>query len=204
VRIDDPGRLASDYHTAQAPKDVEIRRWTKKNGPIRTRSDELDCDDLKTILSQREFRTGSLYTICLWRHNNAECASLDDIASALRAPEFAPFAGRKAHPLMFPLLPSVDKRPDPIIEAESVADAFGKFDHDLDQEPAALRLQIGVQVRTHRPIFADADAIPVNERVTRVAQFVERRDVPESRAKWRFGLRAEALLRSTATEGDAS
>ena len=64
VRVDSPGGLASDYHTAQAPKDVSIRRRTKAFGPIATRADELACDDLKTILSRREFRVGARHTMC--------------------------------------------------------------------------------------------------------------------------------------------
>lgn len=204
VRVDDPGRLASDYHTAQEAKDVEIRRWNKKNGPIRTRADELDCDDLKTILSQREFRSGSVHTICLWRHDQAECASLDKIADALRSPTFVPFAGRKAHPLMFPLLPSSEKRPAPTLDAANVADAFAAFDQALGRDVFALWHGLGVKVRAQGPIYVDASAIPPTEREHRVSQLIERRDVPESRAKWRFGLRAEALLRNTPTEGDAS
>lgn len=200
VRIEHPGRLASDYHTAEAAKDVAIRRWSKKNGPLRTRADELDCDDRKTILSQREFRTDSFYTICLWRHDNAECASLDRIASALREPTFAPFAGRKAHALMLPMDPH-------LIEADRPEWAFSLFDAKSNAMAAAM---IGDQRRPSqrldpsRPIFADAAAVLSDEREVRVAQVVERRDVPESRAKWRFGLRAEVLLKTAPTEGDVS
>lgn len=204
VRVDDAGRLASDYHTVQAAKDVEIRRWTKKNGPLRTRADELACDDLKTILSQREFRTDTCHTICLWRRDNAECPTVEEIASALRNPQFTLFAGRKAHPLMFPLLPNSEKRRHPILDAASVTDAFDKFDREVDHDMTAFRRGLGVKPSGHRSIFADASAIPANERDAHVAQLVERRDAPENRAKWRFGLRSEALLRNAPIEGDGS
>lgn len=200
VRVDDPGRLASDYHTAQAAKDVEIRRRVKKHGPIRTRAIELACDDLKTILSQREFRTGSFYTICLWLFDHSECASLDEIADALRQPVFAPFAGRKAHPLMLPMDPR-------LIEADRPEAAFALFDTQSNPMTVSLiadQRMLSRRADARRPIFADAAAVPPNERETRVAQIVERRDVPESRAKWRFGLRTEALLRAPATEGESS
>ena len=205
VRIDDPGRLASDYHTAERPEQSRANKeWTRSHGPIRTRADELSRPDRKAILSQREFRTGSHYTICLWRHENAECRSLEDIAEKLRAPIFAPFAGSKAHPLTFPLLPSAKKHSDPIIDAANVTDAFAKFDRGLDQDVTALWHQLGVKLRALRPIYTDASAVPPEERDAKVAQLIERRDVPESRAKWRFGVRTEALLRTAPTEGDAS
>ena len=204
VRIDCPGRLASDYHTTQAAKDVEIRRRARTHGPIRTRADELACNELKTILSQREFRTDSGYTICLWRLETAECASLAKIADALRTPVFVPFAGRKAYPMMFPFLPSAEKRPDPIVEAANVTDAFAKFDRDMEQDVTALWHRHGLAARAERAIFSDVSAISPHEREARVIQIVERRDAPESRAKWRFRLRSEALLRTHASEGDMS
>jgi CRISPR system Cascade subunit CasD len=197
VRIDDPGQLASDYHTAQTAKDIEIRRRSKTHGPIRTRADELSCDDLKTILSQREFRAGSLYTIALWR-TQAGDPSLEKIATALRAPAFVPYAGRKAHALMLPMAPRV-------ISADRVETAFTDFDKEIPAPLADLRCDLERQSRGRPPaIYADASSIPKDQVDERVSRLEERRDVPESRAKWRFGLRTEALLRNPATEGDAS
>ena len=60
VRVDDAGRVQSDYHTTQAPPQRRNRRFA-------TRADELAVDktELKTILSRRENRLGSFYTIAL-------------------------------------------------------------------------------------------------------------------------------------------
>ncbi len=206
VRIDDPGLLAVDYHTAQAAKEVEIKRWVKKNGPIRTRAGELACDDVKTILSQREFRVGGRYTVALWRTGAAGDGAppLGVMADALREPAFVPYAGRKAHPLMLPMAPV-------IVPAETIEEAFQTFDAKRKEKKEAraeslwefeerhvreARYRTNARKdRDHRPIFADASEIPPEERLARVTRIEERRDVPESRAKWRFGLRSEAVLR---------
>src|SRR5262249_27243597 len=95
VRVDNAGELVTDYHTTQVPPQRSSRRFA-------TRRDELAIDkiELKTILSQREFRVGSLYTIGLWHRGPEEVRSLEEIKVALERPIFAPFAGRKSYPLM--------------------------------------------------------------------------------------------------------
>jgi CRISPR system Cascade subunit CasD len=193
VRIDEPGILALDYHTAQAPKAVSIRRRLKAGNPVETRADELACDDLKTILSRREFRVGSQYTIVLWR-SSADEPSLENIASALRSPAFAPFAGRKAHPMMLPMAPR-------LLEADRIEDAFAAFDVGESDLIKALKAERMIKVRSERPIYADVAAITPDERQQRISRLEERRDNPERRAKWRFGLRTEALLRNPGTDG---
>ena len=187
VRVDSPGGLASDYHTAQAPKDVSIRRRTKAFGPIATRADELACDDLKTILSRREFRVGARHTIALWNTAGSE-PDLADIEQALKTPEFAPFAGRKAHVLMLPMAPR-------LVEADRIEDAFRRF--DAKELPLVKEFKARLELNTEGDglIYTDITAIPDAERTQRVSRLEERRDRPESRAKWRFGLRSEALLK---------
>ncbi|MFM9938433.1 MAG: type I-E CRISPR-associated protein Cas5/CasD [Hyphomicrobiaceae bacterium] len=193
VRVDVAGGLASDYHTAQAAKDVSIRRRAKVFGPIRTRADELACDDLKTILSRREFRVGSQHTIALWRATAGE-PDLAAIKQALEAPVFVPFAGRKAHALMLPMAPR-------IIDADHIEGAFARFDATEPSDVRALKSQLRLAIDGSGPIYADVDAIPDAERTARVSRLEERRDRPESRAKWRFGLRTEALLKSRVAGG---
>src|SRR5262249_27377595 len=141
--------------------------------------------ELKTILSRREFRNGSLSTVCLWARPDAGL-SLGEIESALRLPAFVPFAGRKAHPLMLPMRPC-------LLEASAVKHAFVQY----DAHSSALIRQVWSDIRlaagSYRPIYIDVDAArAMNLAVDRLE---ERRDIPENRAKWRFGLRAEALLR---------
>jgi len=193
VRVDEPGGLATDYHTAQAAKEVSIKRRTKADGPVATRADELACDDLKTILSRREFRVGSHYTIALWRLHPSE-PSLDAIAAALKSPVFVPFAGRKAHPLMLPLAPR-------IITTERIEDAFVRFDKEEPSPSKNLKAALHLKLRADCAIYADVSAVPDDQRPQRISRLEEHRDIPESRAKWRFGLRTEALLKSTAQGG---
>src|SRR5690606_36047682 len=141
---------------------------------------------LKTILSRREFRAGSLYTVCLWLTAEAT-VSLEEIKRAIERPVFQLFAGRKAVPLMLPAQPE-------IVEADSLEAAFAARDsREREQQPAIakLRTHFGLAPRTNGPIFEDVDVVPLERR----ERLEERRDVPESRAKWRFGLRTEALLR---------
>lgn len=201
VRIDDAGTIASDYHTAESPKDSRANKdWTRRHGPIRTRADELARPDRKTILSEREFRVGSRYTICLWNTEAGSSISLEAIQTNLKAPKFTPYAGRKAHPLMLPMAPR-------IVEAERIEAAFSAFD-----ERMATKIKFlldGLRDRrtapgTSRPVFADAEAVPPAERAARATQLIERRDNPENRKTWCFGLRSEVLLRDSVTEGEAT
>ncbi len=188
VRVDNPGQLATDYHTAQAAKDVEIRRRIKAGHTVNTRTEELACDDLKTILSRREFRIGSLYTVAVWKTADSG-PTLDAIVAALNAPVFAPFAGRKSNPLALPFGPQ-------IVNALRIEFAFDAFDA---QEPTVIKEIKAVawtRPRDAAPIYVDASAIPHAERESRVSRIEQRRDMPQSRAKWRFDLRSEALLRS--------
>jgi CRISPR system Cascade subunit CasD len=196
VRVDDPGLLAVDYHTAQTPTQPSVRRREKEVGPIGTRADELACDDLKTIVSRREFRAGSRHTIALWRVTG-EDPTLAEMAQALAAPVFVPYVGRKAHPLMLPTWPRV-------VPASSVEQVFDAYDRLRPKEIAELADRLGLHPTSHRPIYCDASAIPRNQMQERVARLEERRDMPESRAKWRFGLRSEALLGTAPRRGGTS
>jgi CRISPR system Cascade subunit CasD len=180
VRVDDAGQLATDYHTAQVPPARRNRRFS-------TRADELAVPkhELKTILSRREFRNGSLSTVCLWARLEAS-VSLGEIEAALRLPAFVPFAGRKAHPLMLPMRPC-------LVEASAVETAFAEYDAHSSDPIRQLWSDIRLAAGSYRPIYIDVDAArAMNLAIDRLE---ERRDIPESRAKWRFGLRAEALLR---------
>jgi CRISPR system Cascade subunit CasD len=194
VRVDNAGRLAVDYHTAQAPKEAALRRRRREAGPVATRADELACDDLKTILSRREFRTDSLHTIALWRVAGRD-PTLVRMAEALAAPCFVPYAGRKAHALMLPMWPQV-------VPASRIEQVFDAYDRQRPKEIANLADSLGLRPATHGPIYCDVSAIPLAQMQERVARLEERRDMPESRAKWRFGLRSEALLRAAPGQGE--
>jgi len=189
VRIDARGQLAGDYHTAQKATEPSMRRRVKRHGPLNTRADELSCEHINTVLSQREFFGGALHTIALWRKGDG-APELNEIARSLAQPMFTPFAGRKALPLMLPMSPS-------LVEAQTVEEGLTLFDQSRHANAFLGDLMARARLReeSSAPIFADLDAIPVEERQARVVRYEERRDLPESRAKWRFGPRAEALLR---------
>ena len=186
VRVDHPGTIATDYHTTQVPPQ-------KRNRHFATRAEELGGDktDLKTILSRREFRVGAISTIALWKIEEGG-PTLQAIAEALKAPKFVPFVGRKSHPLMLPMLPKC-------ITTSSIESAFTAYDA-LETEPQR-KFKTDAKfapVAMQRPIYAELGAVPPN-RVDRIEQ---RRDNPESRSKWRFGLRSEVLLKSIVPGGE--
>lgn len=183
VRIDDAGRIQSDYHTTQVPPQKRNRRFA-------TRADELAVDktELKTILSRREYRLGAFYTIALSMAETADGApSLEEIKTAVLSPGFSPFAGRKANALMLPMTPR-------LIEAAHIEAAFAAFDAAEDEKQVAFRKRYWLMPSQNARscIYADT-GLAVRQGIDRLEQ---RRDIPESRAKWRFGLRTEVLLKS--------
>lgn len=185
VRIDDGGQLATDYHTSQVPPQRRNRRFA-------TRAEELAVPktDLKTILSRREYRVGACYTVCLWLNAGAT-VTLEDIAARIKAPEFAPFAGRKANALMLPMRPG-------IVDAATIAAAFQAYDATAPETVTKLWSDLWFAPRGDRLIFADAEGTHGRA----IERLEERRDIPESRAKWRFGLRSEVLLGNETRNGD--
>lgn len=187
VKVEDAGLLASDYHTAMAAKGASIRRRSKSHGPLATRRDELACDDLKTILSMREYRSAVLATVVLWLRQSAP-ATLEGMRDAFFKPSFSLCLGRKAFPLMLPLRPL-------IVTADTVESAIADYYHQRSDKLRRFELdwlQSRLPRRTaHAALFADADA------PTRLATLgtTMRRDLPETRGKWRFNLRTELALK---------
>ena len=62
LRIDAPGTLLRDYHTAQVPSSKGRKKMV-----FPTRKAELSVpkDDLNTVLSSRDYRCDAHYTVCL-------------------------------------------------------------------------------------------------------------------------------------------
>ena len=194
VRVEHAGQPAFDYHTTQTPSAKSIRDRAKAGRPVATRADELSvpAQEIKTILSTREYRTGAMVSPALWLRAEDAPVSLKALRDALLRPAFALFAGRKSHPLMLPCAPC-------IVEADNVAAAFAIHNAIPDHAAtAALKQRLGLPAGTSEAvIYSDPDGAP-QETDHRIEQ---RRDVPESRAKWRFGLRQEIVL--APTTGDA-
>ncbi len=181
VRVEHAGQPAFDYHTSQVPPARRNRRFA-------TRADELSVPktELKTILSTREYRTNAFASPALWLRTADGGVVLGDIAAALRSPHFTLYAGRKSHPLMLPCHPIV-------VEAESVSGAFAAFDTALPAAMKEFRQRYLPDVQRYGQkaapvIYSDLGEEETYERIE------QRRDLPESRTKWRFGLRQEAIL----------
>lgn len=173
VRTDAAGRLLADYHTAQVPPAQRGRRHP-------TRVHELATPGLSTILTRREYRTDALHTVALWERPPAP-HPLVALQAALMRPAYVLYLGRKGCPLGLPLGPTLIEADGPEGALQARASTAPMPEQELRR---ALHAIAG-------PVAMDADAAdPV--RVLRVEQ---KRDALASRARWQFGLRAEAVLR---------
>ena len=171
VRSDAPGRPFMDYHTTQTPK-------SKKGQSFATRREELEAEDLHTVLSGREWRTDAYFTTALWLRPES-AVDLDEIARALRRPHFTLSAGRKSGPLGLPLNPA-------IIDADTFREALD-LRRPNDVERAVLE-NVRVDGVPGGELWFDMDApgAPSDVRVVR------RRDAVVSRERWQFADRFEA------------
>jgi len=175
VRIDAPGRPIRDYHTAQSPKSRRGAHWE-------TRRDELAADPVYTVLSVRDYYSDALYTVALWRREEAP-HPLDALAEALRRPRFTLYLGRKSCPPALPLAPA-------LVEAETLDAALaghppvpaalgtGRSGRALARHVSAAR-----QVRLCFDLDAPGASAP--------QQTVVRRDALAHRPRWQFVERAE-------------
>ena len=172
-----PGRPLIDYHTAQTPK-------ARKGRSFATRREELESDDLYTVLSTREWRVDSCFTVVLWPRPESTL-DLEEIAGAMRNPRFVLYVGRKSAPLGLPLNPQ-------IIEATDFMHAF-ETRQPNDEERRILG-KIRAQDTAMSMIAVDDDA-PEALLESRAAPRLERRrDALVSRARWQFADRLERIV----------
>ena len=171
VRTDASGQPLIDYHTAQTPK-------ARKGRTFATRREELQSDDLHTVLSSREWRSDACFTISLWERRD-DAVDLDEIAGALRRPRFVLYLGRKSAPLGLPLNPV-------IIEADTFMDAFAARQRS-DDEKEILNGICSSATSTMIAFDGDAPGAPADSRVER------RRDAVVSRKRWQFADRLEGV-----------
>ena len=190
VRTDALGRPLFDYHTAQVPDETARKARHKAGLLLATRADELACDGLETILSRREYRTDSLFTVALWARCR-EGRSLSEITAALDRPQFIPYFGRKSCPFSLPFAPA-------IVEAGTLAAAFAERRAlaplmECQRTPTRLTRSFGpeghMRLASPQPVAADAE--PSVELGFKVKQTVKRRDAVLSRARWQFVERGE-------------
>jgi CRISPR system Cascade subunit CasD len=187
VRVEDfelraPRRPMADYHTAQTPP-------TRRDQRFATRREELSAEWLETIPTRREYRTDCCFTGLIWSEAPAPRFALEEIATALRAPAFTPYLGRKSCPLMLPMTPRVIEGADPF-------EAFRAYDGGESEAVACFRGERRVSAKP-RHVALDAVANPTDGG----ARLEKRRDVVIHRGRWQFGLREEAVV---PLDGEAS
>ncbi|HVT43423.1 MAG TPA: type I-E CRISPR-associated protein Cas5/CasD [Thermoanaerobaculia bacterium] len=170
-RVDSPGLLLTDFHTAQTPPESAVRRAKG----FRTRQDELSIrrSDLETILSYRDYQTDALAVACLWGGDNAPY-SLEQLADALRRPAFAPYLGRRSCSPSIPFAPQIVEETSPTAALRIVT-----FPDD--------ELLNGVVGDRTRSYYWEGD-IPSD---MQALQTIRRRDIARSRTQWQFAERAE-------------
>lgn len=179
VRTDAPGRPLIDYHTTQTPR-------ARKGRSYATRREELDASGLNTVLSSREWRADSCFTVVLWPRTD-QSVDLDLMAESLRHPRFVLYVGRKSAPLGLPLNPA-------IVEANSFFSALEiRRPNDAEQE-ILIRTRIDGLAGGEIAFDHDAPVPPCHTRLER------RRDAVVSRVRWQFADRFERVIVSAHRE----
>lgn len=113
VKVYVPGVTLRDFHTIQTPP------VNKKIKHLHTRRDELNAEKLGTTISFRSYQQEQLSVVALWLSEQPEY-SLSDWQTALQAPHFHLYLGRKSCPLAAPLKAS-------IVSAESLKAALDDY-----------------------------------------------------------------------------
>jgi len=170
VRVDASGIMLRDYHTSQVPPSGKGRNQKK----FTTRKDELAVskEELKTILSTRDYYCDALYTVCLWAKSDEIPYSLETLAQKMKEPTFVLYLGRKSCPLAMP----VDAR---VINGTDITDVINPnyadtLLNDLKKDDSMRLFWEGTNV----------SGIPSLHTITR-------RDDPLSRKRWQFADRKE-------------
>lgn len=174
------GHLARDYHTVQMP---ESRRKLTHH----TRKSELsDPGNLKTILTQRDYRGDAFYVVALWQQNHD--APLEAIAHALKSPTFYLSLGRRSCVPCLPLGPTLR-------EADTLAQAFKDHVAAYAEKKAAplrpLLRQLQPWPKDEAHSFRTAwDSFP-HHGMDQHLHIETRRDGPGSKTAWTFSNRSE-------------
>lgn len=183
IRVNAAGTLLRDYHTAQVPPERRhVRHYTRR--------DELQAEDLNTILSSRDYRCDALYTVALWVQDEmARPYTLDELADGLRRPRFTPYLGRKSCPLALPL--QVCRLAAVHLEA-----AFQTVHFQDAEDLEAL------QPTEPSLMYWEADLTGSESGGLEPVQTITRRDQPLDRQRWQFVSRREhqAWITSRAEE----
>lgn len=170
TRCDRTPTVMTDFHTVQ----------TAAGKLFATRADQLAADNIRTVLSRRQYLMDALFTVIALVGANSP-ATAEEIAAALREPRWPLYVGRKSCVLSLP--------PHPLlIEADSLDAVYEAYDR---QRPAQQRVDATREIAIDGA-FVAAGLVDAN----RIYRTDTRRDVPTSRGYWRHELRNEHILKS--------
>ena len=177
VRVDQPGELMTDFHTAQSAK--RTRGFAPK-----TRRQMLVEGERTTIVTRREYLCDVRFTIAA--DIDHPRLSQSDVIACLKQPRFTLYLGRKSCPPALPL--------DPLsVEAATVDGAFGHYDTEAGKRLAALTLRDEATKDIAVDARLDVSAPP--------ARRERRRVLPVDRGTWRFDPLEELVLTATPSDG---
>lgn len=161
-----------DFHTAQTATKPAIRRAP---GGVRNRAELLGLDEVKTILSKREYRCEAFFRVAAFGRADPGGPTLGRILDALRAPRFPLYLGRRSCPLALPL----DAQ---LVEAESFEAALGAA------KPGGPAVAVLNRLRTGAPSYVWEEGVPTHMSPDRT---FTRRDESTDRGQWLFATRRE-------------
>lgn len=174
IKLLSAGLPLRDYHTVQWPD------LPKKFSYATRRQEMRDPDRLNTILTSRDYRCDSLYTVAI--EATADAAyDLAALGAAIERPVFVPYLGRKSCPLALPLNPRLESFPS-LKAALDSRDDETLIPEDRHHQSACLRPDR--LARYYWDARMDSAGMPVTLRQTR-------HDEPLSRRRWQFDTRQE-------------
>ncbi len=161
-----------DFHTTQTATKPAIRR--APDG-VRNRAELLALDEVKTILSKREYRCEAFFRVAAFGRGNADGLPLSGILDALQSPRFPLYLGRRSCPLALPL----DAR---LVQADTLEAALSAA------EPAGPARVVLNRLRTGEPSYVWEEGVPTAMTPDRT---FTRRDESTDRGQWLFTTRRE-------------
>ena len=167
------GEILRDYHTTQAPKGKRT---------YATRREEMmsGMAEIKTILSQRDYRTDALYHVAIWPNTDPAPHSLNTLKEKLLAPHFVLYLGRKSCPVSLPLFPLV-------IQGDTLKQAFAAYPRDK----AAPWLERIEKPANPTPCYFEPGSLSEHRLGMEPTMRYPRRDQIISRKRWQFANRDE-------------
>ncbi|MFN4207948.1 MAG: type I-E CRISPR-associated protein Cas5/CasD [Agrobacterium albertimagni] len=181
VRVDRPGTLMTDYHTAQSAK-----RNSKLKG-VATRREMLLKGDRTTIVTFREYLMDVQFTVAVaFIHPTIAPAAL---VEALQQPALTLYLGRKSCPPSLPLNPKL------IADAAGGEDAFYRYDIETSGQASQFWGSFSRTRREQKRSTAPEIALDARLGASASTHRRERRRVrPVDRGTWRFDPLDELVL----------